>query len=73
VRVRPYVDGRLDLGTLDEVAEIIAALAPVSQEAVLAAAHVEQLRMACDRHGSLPQKHRRQLGALVGMLEERLA
>jgi Zn-dependent M28 family amino/carboxypeptidase len=69
----PYLDGRLDRGTLDEVAEIIAALSPVSHEAVLAAVRVEQLRAACDRSGNLPQHERHQLGALVGMLEDRLA
>ena len=67
-----FVDGRLDRGTLDEVAEVVEALAPLAPEARAGLARVEDLRSACDRTGSLPRSRRDEVGALVGMLESRL-
>lgn len=74
-RVRPetrFVDASLDRGTLDEIGEVIAALAAISPEAGVAMQHVEQLRVACDRDGNLPAARRAALGSLVAMLEARL-
>lgn len=67
-----FEDGRLDRGTLDEVAEILGALAPIAPEAAAAMHQVRRLRAACDRSGNLPATQRDQLAALVGMLEDRL-
>jgi Zn-dependent M28 family amino/carboxypeptidase len=68
-----FVDGTLDRGTLDEVGEIVGALAGLTGEAAVALAHIAQLQAACDRAGNLPPGRRHELGALVGMLEARLA
>ena len=68
-----FVDGRLDRGTLDEVDEIVAALAELSPEAAAARAHVQQLRAACDKAGHLPAARRGELAWLLGQLEARLA
>jgi len=68
-----FVDGALDVATLDEVGEVIAALAALSSEAAVALAHVENLRGACDRYGNLPANRRGELGMLVAMLESRLS
>ncbi|HEX7839795.1 MAG TPA: hypothetical protein VF469_20105, partial [Kofleriaceae bacterium] len=67
-----FQDGRLDLGTLDEVAEILGALAPLAPEATAGLQQVRRLRAACDRDGNLPAAQRDQLAALVAMLEDRL-
>jgi Zn-dependent M28 family amino/carboxypeptidase len=67
-----FVDSSLDRATLDELAEVIDALAPLAPEASVAIDHVNQLRAACDRAGNLPTSRRSELGALVGMLEARL-
>jgi Zn-dependent M28 family amino/carboxypeptidase len=67
-----FVDGALDAATLDEVDEVIRALAPLATEATLALDHVKHLRGACDRAGNLPRSRRGELGTLVGMLEARL-
>jgi Zn-dependent M28 family amino/carboxypeptidase len=68
-----FVDGTLDLGTLDEIGEVIGALAALTPEATGALAHVKKLRDACDRDGNLPRHRHAELGVLVGMLESRLA
>jgi Zn-dependent M28 family amino/carboxypeptidase len=68
-----FIDGRLDRGTLDEVGEIVGSLAGLTPEAAVALAHIEQLQTACDRAGNLPAGRRHELGALVEMLEARLA
>jgi hypothetical protein len=67
-----FQDGRLDRGTLDEVAEILGALAPLAPEAAAALHQVRRLHAACDRGGNLPAAQRDQLTALVAMLEARL-
>lgn len=67
-----FVDSGLDRATLDELAEVIDALAPLAPEASVAIDHVNHLRAACDRAGNLPTSRRSELGALVGMLEARL-
>jgi Zn-dependent M28 family amino/carboxypeptidase len=76
-RVRPATtfvdDAALDRGTLDEIAQIVAALAEVSPEAQLALRHVANLRAACDRDGNLPRSRRAELGSLVMLLESRLS
>jgi Zn-dependent M28 family amino/carboxypeptidase len=68
-----FVDGALDRVTLDELGEIIGALAELTPEANGALAHVRKLRDACDRDGNLPRHRHAELGVLVGMLESRLA
>jgi hypothetical protein len=68
-----FVDARLDRGTLDEVAEVIDALAPVATEAAMAQQYVRALRAACDRAGNLPDRQRGDVGQLVAMLESRLS
>jgi hypothetical protein len=75
-RVRERIefrDARLDRGTLDEVTEIVAALAPLSSDAEAALLHVRDLRRACDRNGDLPRARRHEIAALIGLLEARLA
>jgi Zn-dependent M28 family amino/carboxypeptidase len=67
-----FVDASLDRATLDEVGEILGALAPLAPEAAAALQHVTQLRGACDRDGNLPSTRRAELGGLVAMLEARL-
>jgi hypothetical protein len=67
-----FVDANLDRATLDEVGEIIDALAPVSPDAAVAAHHVHELRTACDAAGSLPAARRGELASLVYMLEASL-
>jgi len=68
-----FVDDSLDRGTLDEVGELLEALAPISPEAAFARSHVLELVASCDRAGYLPANRRSELGSLVGMLEARLA
>ncbi|MGE0398104.1 MAG: M28 family metallopeptidase [Kofleriaceae bacterium] len=73
VRDRPrFCDASLDRGTLDELAEVIEALRPLSSEADRAMQHVHQLRGACDRNGDLPRHLRAEVGSLVVALESRL-
>jgi Zn-dependent M28 family amino/carboxypeptidase len=67
-----FLDASLDAGTLDEIGEVIAALAPLAPEAGAALAHVEHLRASCDRAGCLPASRRGEVGALIGLLEARL-
>jgi hypothetical protein len=66
-------DAHLDRGTLDEVAEVLAALAPVSDDAAKASDYVTDLRRACDRAGNLPDERRGEVSSLVGLLEAGLA
>jgi Zn-dependent M28 family amino/carboxypeptidase len=67
-----FVDSSLDRATLNEVAEVIDALAPLAPDASMALDHVNHLRAACDAAGNLPTARRSELGALVRMLEARL-
>ncbi|HEX3759460.1 MAG TPA: M28 family peptidase [Kofleriaceae bacterium] len=67
-----FLDGRLDRGTLDEVGEILGALAPLAPDASAALRHIRALRSACDRDGHLPDAQREQLASLVELLEDRL-
>ncbi|MFL5251049.1 MAG: M28 family peptidase [Myxococcales bacterium] len=68
----PFVDERLDRGTLDELSEVITALAALSPEAAAALEYVNRLRAACDRKGNLPEALRPDLCNVVAMLESRL-
>ena len=67
-----FVDASLDAPTLDEVGEIVDALAAVAPEARSARDYVTTLRGSCDRDGNLPASRRAELGYLVEMLEARL-
>jgi hypothetical protein len=67
-----FREASLDRGTLDEIGEVIGALAALAPEARTALAHVDALRAACDRDGRLPAQLRGALGALIGSLEARL-
>jgi Zn-dependent M28 family amino/carboxypeptidase len=67
-----FVDASLDRATLDELAEVLVALAAVSRDAAVALRHVQKLRGACDREGNLPDERRGELSAIIGMLENRL-
>lgn len=68
----PFVDDRLDRGTLDELGEVIGALAALSPEAAGALEYVRRLGAACDRKGHLPEPLRSDLCNIVAMLEARL-
>ncbi|MFL5416662.1 MAG: M28 family peptidase [Myxococcales bacterium] len=68
----PFVDERLDRGTLDELSEVITALAALSPDAAAALEFVNRLRAACDRKGNLPEALRPDLCNVVAMLETRL-
>ncbi|MFL5446654.1 MAG: M28 family metallopeptidase [Myxococcales bacterium] len=68
----PFVDERLDRGTLDELSEVITALAALSPDAAAALEFVNRLRAACDRKGNLPEALRPDLCNVVAMLESRL-
>ena len=68
-----FVDGALDAVTLDEVGEVVRALAPFAPDAEAAAQRIALLRTACDREGRLPRERRYELGALVALLEEKLS
>jgi len=73
VRDQPrFVDASLDLATIEELAEVVAALASVAPEAARALHHLQALRAACDRDGNLPAARRGELGVLIAMLEARL-
>jgi Zn-dependent M28 family amino/carboxypeptidase len=65
--------GANDASTLDELAEMVLALSRVSSEAGQALAYVGALRAACDPSGRLPAARRREVAAIVGMIESRLA
>lgn len=67
-----FVDASLDRGTLDELAEVLGALAPLSPQAARGLARVRDLQRACDRAGNLPATRRGELAALVGGLEAAL-
>jgi hypothetical protein len=68
-----FVDARGDRTTLDELSEILRALAGVSVEASAALARVVGLRAACDRRGELPAALRGELAWLLVALETRLS
>ena len=68
-----FVDANLDRGTLDELDEVLGALAAISPEAAGAHKLVQGLRAACDRNGNLPSERRPELAWLVAALEARLA
>lgn len=68
-----FVDRRLDRGTLDEVVEIIGALAQISPEAARTEPRLQQLRDACDKNGNLPATRRVELASFLAMLETSLA
>jgi len=68
----PFVDERLARGTLDELSEVITALAALSPDAAAALEFVNRLRAACDRKGNLPEALRPDLCNVVAMLETRL-
>lgn len=68
-----FRDASLDRGTLDEVGEVLDALAPISPEAGYGRAMVNQLAATCDRAGNLPDKQRSAVGRLVSMLEANLS
>ncbi len=65
--------GSADAATLDEIGDLLDALAAVSADARAARGQVDGLRRACDRAGRLPARQRHLLGALVASLEARLA
>jgi Zn-dependent M28 family amino/carboxypeptidase len=67
-----FVDANLDRGTIDELAEVLGALAPISSEAAAAHTLIQQLRAACDRSGNLPAERRRELAWFIAGLEARL-
>jgi len=62
-------NARYDVATLDELRELLVALAPLSPDAELGLHHVAQLRASCDRDGNLPVRQRDALAQLVGMIE----
>ena len=68
-----FVERRLDRGTLDEVIEIIGALAQISPEAARVEQRVQQLRNTCDKNGNLPAARRVELASFLAMLETSLA
>jgi Zn-dependent M28 family amino/carboxypeptidase len=65
--------GENEASTLDELAEMVRALSGVSSEAGPALAYIGALRAACDGSGRLPTARRREVAAIVGMIESRLA
>lgn len=67
-----FRDTSLDRGTLDEVAEIVAALVPLSNDASRALRQVKELQSACDRSGRLPRSRRPEVANLIFLLESRL-
>jgi Zn-dependent M28 family amino/carboxypeptidase len=78
IRTRPSPaafedEARDDLGTLDEIADLVGALRDVSPEAETALAYVSTLRAACDASGRLPEARRGEVAALVDRIESRLA
>lgn len=66
-------DAVLDRGTLDELAEIVAALLPLDKRAAFALGRINDLRRACDREGRLPRDRRPELATIVAMLESQLS
>lgn len=70
-----FVEAPLDLGTLEELREVIAALGATpegNEVAAMALAHVDGLRAECDRHGNLPLSRRGEVPLLVSMIESYL-
>jgi Zn-dependent M28 family amino/carboxypeptidase len=67
-----YINKSLDRATLDELIEVIGALATRSSEAAQLLAHVQKLRDSCDREGNLPATRRSEISSFVAMLEARL-
>ncbi len=65
--------GQDDAGTLDEIGEIVGALAHGSPEAEMARRYVESLRQRCDAAGRLPASARGEIQGIVAMIESRLA
>jgi hypothetical protein len=68
-----FTDRRRDAPTLRSLVDLTTALAAVSPEADQARAYAEGLLAICDRDGRLPDGREGEVGALVGMLESRLA
>lgn len=68
-----FVEASLDLATIEELAEVIGALAALAPEAAIAMALLAELRAACDRDGNLPDQRRPELAAIIAMLEARLS
>jgi Zn-dependent M28 family amino/carboxypeptidase len=66
-------DARDDLGTLDELADLVGALREASPQAEMALQYVSALRAACDASGRLPEGKRGEVAGLVGMIEAKLA
>jgi hypothetical protein len=66
-------DGRDDPGMLGEIAAVVGAIRPRSNEAEMALRYIENLRSRCDATGRLPPSARGEVSALVGMIESRLA
>ena len=67
-----FVDASLDLATIEELGEVIGAMAALAPEAAIAMALITELRNACDRHGNLPEKRRPELATIIAGLEARL-
>lgn len=67
-----FRNARLDRTTLDELDEILGALAPLTREAAAARQLIAQLRQRCNAKGELPQRARAELTKLLGALEQRL-
>lgn len=67
-----FRDRRLDRETLEELAELLGALAPLVAVAAGALRHVNELQRACDGDGQLPTHRRDELGLLVAAVEQRL-
>jgi len=67
-----FVDANLDRGTLDELDEVLGALASISPDAADAQQLLHALRAACDRSGNLPAARRWELAGFVAGLEARL-
>jgi hypothetical protein len=62
-----------DAGTLDQILEVVCALAPGSREAAMARSYVEALRNQCNASGVLSASARREVPSIVAMIESRLA
>jgi len=67
-----FAESSLHRGTLDEMREIIDALATLEPRARGALEHVDQLRGLCDRYGNLPAGMSGALSQLVGGIEAHL-
>jgi hypothetical protein len=70
----PFDDaGQDDAGTLDEIAEVVRALAPASSQAEMVLPYLAALRAQCDASGRLGPRARAEVRAIVGTIESRLA